>query len=684
MSQERIKRDILFVLGTVAACYLVTKILAYDLSNSAAQQGEINFRFIIDSLVAVVFGLFIFRYALIKAVPPILSGQLAGDIPDPVQYPAEREKTRIIYASRWFVKTRWIAVGSALCMVLIASEVFRIIQESVFWPLVFLCLLLGLFNMLVHELHKRRLVLRHLLSIQVYTDLTILAAMLHFAGGIENPLSLLTLCHVIIAGVLLSRRSCYGTAGFASLLLVLLAWTEWSGLIAHYPLHGAASEPSGDLSSAEVVFVAGWTVIQCGFLFLTAYLVTTLAKKLRSDEQLLEDLANQAFAERRILEESLETTRTALRVIGQDLECRWVNQKWQEWFRPHADSEPNNTMEGYACPGECQGPHGACHVGHPSKTYKTVQLTMKDGIVRTSELVVPEKDQDRPGEAASIANKRFIRITTAPLYGPDGSILEVAELAQDITQAKQAQIQMMQASKMAAVGEFAGHVAHEVNNPLAIISAKARLLLSDHKEGMSAKVGSEMDKIVHLSDRVARIAQGLLSYCRPTGTKQERLDICEPVRKVISMIEQRAKVAGVAIETHFPDRPAYIKSNSGEMEQVFMNLFLNALDAMPDGGKLFITISNDCRFSNGLPAIEVIFKDTGEGIAHDIQDRIFEPFFSTKQEGKGTGLGLSICDGLIRSHGGEIALASGKEKGTCFTIKLPVYSDDKEKHDHGF
>ena len=259
----------------------------------------------------------------------------------------------------------------------------------------------------------------------------------------------------------------------------------------------------------------------------------------------------------------------------------------------------------------------------------------------------------------------------------DGNVRQIVELAQDITQQKQTQEQIARAGKLAAVGELAGRVAHEVNNPIAIISAKSRLLLADRIDEMSPKVAQELGKITDCSDRVTRIAQGLLSYCRLSPATRTVLDVRQPLGKSLTMVEEHARNADVTILAELSSSLPKVVANANEIEQIFLNLFLNALDVMPKGGKLTVSVSpahdND-RLADGRPAIVVIVEDTGPGIADTLRDRIFEPFFTTKPEGRGTGLGLSICVGLVRSHGGEIGVESEPGKGARFVIKLPVAS----------
>jgi len=138
----------------------------------------------------------------------------------------------------------------------------------------------------------------------------------------------------------------------------------------------------------------------------------------------------------------------------------------------------------------------------------------------------------------------------------------------------------------------------------------------------------------------------------------------------------------VVVQDELPETLPPVKANAQELEQVFLNLLLNALDAMPKGGRLKVSAATTA-LRDEQPAVAVAVADTGVGIPETIRDRIFEPFFTTKQEGRGTGLGLSICLGLVRSHGGEIEVESEPGRGSRFTIKLPVDAAARKEQLHG-
>lgn len=236
------------------------------------------------------------------------------------------------------------------------------------------------------------------------------------------------------------------------------------------------------------------------------------------------------------------------------------------------------------------------------------------------------------------------------------------------SQRAQADLQLVRAAKVATAGELAAHVAHEVNNPIAIVSAKARLLLSDHRDEMSERIASDLSKIVEQADRVARIAQGLLSSCRPAAGARTTLDVRDPLRKTLSLVEPRARSRGVEIEDRCPASPFPILASEIEMEQVFLNLYLNALDAMPKGGRLRVSVAPD----GASPWIEATVEDTGGGIPEEARARLFEPFFTTRGSGGGSGLGLWICKGIVRSHGGEIGVEDAPGPGARFRVRLPA------------
>ncbi len=233
--------------------------------------------------------------------------------------------------------------------------------------------------------------------------------------------------------------------------------------------------------------------------------------------------------------------------------------------------------------------------------------------------------------------------------------------------------QVIEAGKLASIGELAAGIAHEINNPVAIMVEEAgwiQDLLQDMERGESLDVEEVRRSLAQIRTQGARckeITHKLLSFARRTDPTVQQVQINKLVQEVVALVEQRARYAGVNIRAHLTDNLPWVAMSPSEMQQVLLNLINNALDAMEKtGGTLDITT----RYDNGRVIVDVA--DTGEGIPQALLQRIFDPFFTTKPVGKGTGLGLSICYGIVRKLGGDITVNSAVGVGTTFHIHLPA------------
>jgi signal transduction histidine kinase len=577
-----------------------------------------------------------------EARPVLAAGMLPGDGAGGRSIdPAHKQ----IHYARWFILMRWIAVVVAAIAVFVTVEVAELLPRQVGPALGALIVLLTVLN-LGYAVYLRDLGSQPaFLAFQVYADIVVLILLLHFSGGIENPLTPVLLLHVIIAGIVLGRTHAYFVAAFGSVLFGLLAWAECVGVLPHYTLSifPHLHFQGLMLHAAHDPFYAGSRVLlQAVVLMLVAYFTTTLVRRIRQDEGELQALADRSRAQIQMLERALETTGTALCLCDRELQRYWSNARWAEW---------QSTDEGLCC--------DVAAADSPARA------TLVDGVVRTTEVRV---------------GSQVFEVTTAPLHDGDGIVSHVVTLARDVTRQREEQARVRRAERLAGVGELAGRVAHEVNNPIAIISAKARLLLRDGREQLPERGQEEVAKIAELADRVARIAQGLLSYCRPAPGTRQLLDPRLPTRRALAYVDARATAARVSIVDELREPLPVVLANAAELEQVFLNLFLNALDAMPGGGTLRVTgrvagpadlAAASTRMSSVSECVVLEVTDTGVGIAPGIRERVFEPFLTTKGR-NGSGLGLSICQGLVRSHGGEILVASSPGSGTSVTVLLPA------------
>lgn len=228
-------------------------------------------------------------------------------------------------------------------------------------------------------------------------------------------------------------------------------------------------------------------------------------------------------------------------------------------------------------------------------------------------------------------------------------------------------LQLVSSEKMAALGKLAAGIAHEINNPLGGILIYSSLLMEDLSEDDPRR--ADLNRIVQEAGRCKEIVKSLLEFARQTEPKMEPTDINRAINDGLFFLVNQALFYNIQIVKKLDPFLPFVKGNAGQLKQVFMNIIVNAAEAMHGSGTLTITTS---------PAPErkmviVEFTDTGEGIPEENLTRIFDPFFTTKEVGKGTGLGLATSYGIIEDHGGRISVKSKVGEGTTFTIELPIY-----------
>ncbi len=231
---------------------------------------------------------------------------------------------------------------------------------------------------------------------------------------------------------------------------------------------------------------------------------------------------------------------------------------------------------------------------------------------------------------------------------------------------EQAELQIMKSERLAMIGRLAAGVAHEINNPLGGILLYSHLILEDFPPDDPRR--EDLEKIVKQTDRCKKIVRGLLDFARPSEPNVEMGQLEDVVESVLLLVDKQALFQNITVEKKFsPDLPV-IAFDKSQIQQVLMNIILNAAESMEDEGKLLTEaqLSKDGRY------VEIRIGDTGYGIPKENIDKLFETFFTTKKPGEGPGLGLSISYGIVKKHGGKIQVESEVGKGTVFLIKLPV------------
>ena len=242
------------------------------------------------------------------------------------------------------------------------------------------------------------------------------------------------------------------------------------------------------------------------------------------------------------------------------------------------------------------------------------------------------------------------------------------ELEKNLMNLKETQAQLVQSAKLATVGTLAAGIAHDINNPLTVISARSELLLARLQKLEQSpdieKVISGIQDVHNMSARISTIVSQLLSHSRRSEDFADvRLD--HLIDDAMPLLERKLERKNVTLVRDYEQTPM-VHVIAGQLQQVFMNLVGNALDAIPELG----TITLGCTVRDGVPTAYI--KDTGTGIPKDVLDRIFEPFFTTKEVGNGTGLGLFISHKIVIDHGGELSVESKEGEGTTFWVKLPA------------
>lgn len=230
---------------------------------------------------------------------------------------------------------------------------------------------------------------------------------------------------------------------------------------------------------------------------------------------------------------------------------------------------------------------------------------------------------------------------------------------------EKARMQLVQSDKLASVGRLAAGVAHEINNPLGGITMYSHLALEDLSEDASAFVN--LQKIISQTERCKKIVKGLLDFSRQHEPEIKSINVNDIIDEILSLVETQSLFQNIEVNKLLDGNIPSVMGDQSQLQQVFMNLALNAAEAMEDGGKLTVESS-----FIGDNSIEIKFTDTGCGIPPEDMGKIFEPFFTTKSEKSGTGLGLAVSHGIITKHQGTISVESKDKEGTTFKIKLPA------------
>ncbi len=563
-------------------------------------------------------------------------------------------KTELIKRIRWLVNLRWTAITGVLLTVSIASWGLHIIDNPT--PLYIIAALMTLYNF-ESQIYPRHLTEKPLVSIQrhagrhIILDLFSLTALIHFSGGVENPFIFYFIFHLVIASILLSKKVSYILATLNTILLGTLIFLEYYHVLPHSHLQNflPATLWRNPIYISSVLFVFTST------LFFSVYLATSIMDTARARE-----------AETRELKDNLEEKVVEL-----------------EEARGAVLFERNKLTSIIECMQE-----GVIFVddkNHVSLFNKVGQQIQKEQFGLDADAIQsPEADgvllqiaEDLSKGHAVIEQQsleikdKFFENTYAAVRDRDDNYLGTVLVCRDVTDRKRMEQQMIQSEKMAAIGELASGVAHEINNPLdGLLNCILRIKRDPQNERQTKEYLGLMEEALR---RIESTVGQLLNFSRQRDLALTLVSLNEVVNEVVGLIAYSADEKGIQIEKHFQEELDLIRGDKHLLEQVVLNLALNAIAAMPDGGILtFKTGEIGFDALLGKATVFVQVADTGIGIPKPVQDRIFDPFYTTKITEKGTGLGLSVSNRIIRQHEGVIEFDSKIEQGSVFTVKLPI------------
>jgi len=310
-----------------------------------------------------------------------------------------------------------------------------------------------------------------------------------------------------------------------------------------------------------------------------------------------------------------------------------------------------------------------------------------------SEFKCPMMETLKTGESSHIIHEirvsenqtNYYNIVTYPLKNLDGEIVLIVELRRDITKEisskwenhirllKADMRKSIQEDRMISLGKLVASCVHEINNPIQGMLTFSHLMQDIlNQDGLENTDFEKFKEFLSLMskelERCGNIVSGLLSFSRESPTEYKELVLNEVIANVITLTQHKMQLNNIRLNTRIPSAQLMMTGNTNQLQQAILNLIFNAIEAMPDGGKLTISLKQDKSKKNAV--IEV--KDTGCGISEKNLDHIFDPFFTTKDEGKGTGLGLSILYGITKDHGGTVNVKTEPGKGSSFILAFPI------------
>ena len=546
-------------------------------------------------------------------------------------------KLELIEEIRWLIRLRWIAIGGILLISYVTSRIAVLVPDDI--PFYVIAGLLALFNVVslfwARTLRSRKFSLARINAvIQCIIDSFALVLLIHFAGGIENPFFIYFVFHAIIAGILLPRWLSYSVAFFMSSLFSAVVFLEYSSFIPHYHIDIFPSTIYGENLWQNQGYILSVFFILVSTLFLSVYFTTYIMERLRKSR-------NALVLEKDKYETMIENMADGVIFINPDGSIAFCNSAAERIRKVKRENVVGETVFEF----------------HPPRLDKTINNIL---------------DEFKSGKKGSFrrkmrANDDYSHNIYTPVFSKDGKFLGVMLLSQDMTERKRLESALIKAERLATIGKMSARIAHEIKNPLSSISLNIELLHDELKccDGVATKEAINLlASIMAEVDRLTGVSEEYLQFARLPNLPLKARSVNAILLELTRFLREEISEDNIILTEDYEKDLPLVAVDENQMKQAFLNILKNSFEAMPDGGKLCVRTG---RGHNG--AVVVHITDTGIGIDEEKLEKIFDPFYTTKDIG--TGLGLAVSQQIIREHGGEVHCQSAPGQGTTFAIQLP-------------
>lgn len=533
---------------------------------------------------------------------------------------------------RWFATLRVLVIvgGAAWLFVATVPSPHR---TYLFYNFLFFCFYSVVLYFIIHKYPRY---LRQLYLTALLLDLLFVYWLVRYTGGFDSDFFLAFFLLIALHSFYFGMRIGVEVMLLSSCIYLLAGDFDWTAI-----------------SPVRLV-------LRLTFFLLVAVSMGLLSRKEQGDRQKIERL-NEELDRRRLelerekekLENILVGIGAGLVLVNRDMRIEWMNKVAESWFGPL------ERLRGMPCASGLWGKDGQC-------TNCPTQKSFRSGTVE-------QADFER---RISMVQRQFFRLTSAPIRNEEGETVNVLELIQDITEEKALQAQLVQSSKLAAIGELASGIAHEINNPLSSIVVCVEELGELFGNGQKNDTQSGRDILECIQSikndiyRCKRITTGFLNFSRRKETRFEPTDINQLLMNTALLTRHKAQKGHTEINFYLSSRLPLVMAEADELTQVFLNILINAMDFTPPGKSIDVhseTLEED------KVAIRIV--DRGCGIPQENLSNIFGTFFTTKPPGQGTGLGLPISKRIVERHRGRIEVQSKVNQGTTVTVVLPIDPD---------